>query len=429
MSVNLIDAAKSLFTNDLVSKVSSQLGENESGISKALSGIVPGVFSGLLQKVNTHDGAATVSKMVQDQRNSGILGDLGNYFSPANNDLSNKSSGLLGGLFGGQSDMLSNLISNFSGVKSNSAKSLLSMALPAILALIGKHTSGNEPSAISSLLNSQKDNIRSAMPAGLNIGSLFGGMGDGAAKVVSGTKAYVSDRTTDSVQNSSNKWLMPLLLLIGAGILAYFLLGKGCNKEKDVVINNTDTVQTSTDAEINNTTAINTTGRYDSVTNEYIYNVGNMITIDLPNGAGKLEVGENSTENKLYKFLSDSKTVIDTEKGNWFEFTNVKFKTGSSEITEESTTQLKNLVAISKGFPTAKFKLGGYTDNTGNAANNIALSKKRAEAVVANLKKLGAAAASIDGAEGYGPEWPVADNGTAEGRAQNRRVAVNVKSK
>lgn len=131
----------------------------------------------------------------------------------------------------------------------------------------------------------------------------------------------------------------------------------------------------------------------------------------------------------MYQFLSNTDASLDTVKGNWFEFTNVHFKTGGSQVDSASMVQLTNMAAIAKAFPTAQFKLGGYTDNTGDSAANVVLSKKRAEAVVVLLKKLGASSNSVIGAEGYGPQWPLADNATAEGRAQNRRVAVNVKAK
>ena len=159
----------------------------------------------------------------------------------------------------------------------------------------------------------------------------------------------------------------------------------------------------------------------------YMYDLGKMIAIDLPNGLGIITVGENSTENRVYKFLSDHAATIDTVKGNWFEFTNVRFLTGGSKIDSASSKQLKNVVAFSKAFPAASFKLGGYTDNTGDATANTILSQKRAEAVVAELKKLGASAKAITGAKGYGPQFPIGDNATAEGKAMNRRVAINVK--
>ena len=67
-------------------------------------------------------------------------------------------------------------------------------------------------------------------------------------------------------------------------------------------------------------------GKVDTATGDFIYEAGKMVTIDLPNNAGKLQVGEYSTENKLYHFLADTTQQLDTVKGNWFELTNVKFR-------------------------------------------------------------------------------------------------------
>jgi OmpA-OmpF porin, OOP family len=81
-----------------------------------------------------------------------------------------------------------------------------------------------------------------------------------------------------------------------------------------------------------------------------------------------------------------------------------------------------------KAFPNCNLKMGGYTDNTGNAAANLKLSDSRAKTAMAALTKLGIPATSV-AAEGYGQEHPIADNATAEGRAQNRRVDVRVTKK
>lgn len=175
--------------------------------------------------------------------------------------------------------------------------------------------------------------------------------------------------------------------------------------------------------------ATSAAGKVDAATGDFVYDLGKMVTIDLPNGAGKLEVGENSTENKLYHFLSDKSAALDTVKGNWYELTNVKFKTGGAVIDSSSLVQIKNIAAICKAFPTAQFKVGGYTDNSGDTAKNVALSQKRADVVLGEFKKAGVAAAAFTSAKGYGPEHPIGDNATAEGRAMNRRVAVNVKAK
>jgi OmpA-OmpF porin, OOP family len=439
MSFNLMDAAKSLFTSDMVSKASNYLGESESGVAKAIGGILPSVLGGLVSKASDNAGAGAVAQMAQESHASGITGNLDSFLGNDGGGLLNKGAGMLSGLFGGKLDGLTGLLSNFAGVKSSSVSSLLSMAAPAVLGMIGKHASDNNMGAggIASLLSSQKDNIAAAMPAGLNLNSVLGNFGSNVSNVTSNAASTATDVATNyanqTVEKSggSMKLLLPLLLLAAAAIAAWYFFGKGCNKGADVVADGADTTITKTEeivTEVKNTAAT-AAGTLDSLTGNFNYNLGKMITIDLPNAAGKLEVGEYSTENKLYKFLSDAGSGLDSLKGNWFEFTNVRFKTGGSELTSESMTQLKNMVAITKAYPTAQFKLGGYTDNTGSSAGNIALSQKRADAVAAMLAKLGAGAKSIAGTKGYGPEWPIASNTTPEGRAQNRRVAVNVKSK
>ena len=99
-----------------------------------------------------------------------------------------------------------------------------------------------------------------------------------------------------------------------------------------------------------------------------------------------------------------------------------------STIKPESQVQITNLVEILKAFPNVSLKIGGYTDNVGDAKSNLKLSADRAAAVVAALK-----AAGIDGkrleSEGYGQEHPVASNDTEEGRTQNRRIAARVTAK
>jgi outer membrane protein OmpA-like peptidoglycan-associated protein len=72
--------------------------------------------------------------------------------------------------------------------------------------------------------------------------------------------------------------------------------------------------------------------------------------------------------------------------------------------------------------------LGGYTDNVGKPEANVALSQSRAESVKGQLVKMGIAATRL-AAEGYGEQHPVADNTTAEGRAQNRRIDIRVTKK
>jgi OmpA-OmpF porin, OOP family len=434
MSFNILEAVKSHLTPDLISKATKFLGENESGVAKAMSGILPTVLSGMISKSSAGGaGASEVFNAAKQTHSSGFLGGIGNLFGDGGGMLS-KGLDLAKGLFGHKLDGIINTISSFAGVKSSSVSSLLSMAAPMAAGTLGKHAVENNLDAggLASILSSQKSSIMNMLPGGLSSIAGMLGIGKVSDAVSSVRRERVTTNYSDDTRASGGgmgwlKWLLPLLLAGGIGW--WFLLGgkNSCNSAK---VTNNDSVSINNNT-VNNVNTNNTepAGTIDSVTGNFIYNLGKIITIDLPNNGGKLEVGENSTEAKLVAFLSDAGKTIDTVKGNWFEFTNVKFKTGGTEITDESMAQLKNMVAIANAYPAAQFKIGGYTDNTGKAESNVVLSQNRADAVAAMLKKSGVAANSLVGNKGYGQEHPIGDNATAEGRAMNRRVAVNVKSK
>jgi len=77
---------------------------------------------------------------------------------------------------------------------------------------------------------------------------------------------------------------------------------------------------------------------------------------------------------------------------------------------------------IAKSFGNARIRIQGNTDNTGSKATNLTLSQKRAQAVANYLADEHGFDPNRFVVVGNGPNKPVADNGTAEGRAKNRRT-------
>ena len=100
----------------------------------------------------------------------------------------------------------------------------------------------------------------------------------------------------------------------------------------------------------------------------------------------------------------------------------ILFPTGTSELMPESTPTLKEIAATLKAHPELKVEIQGHTDNVGKPAENMALSDARAASVkTALVDQYGVSATQLT-TKGYGDTKPVADNKTAEGRQNNRRV-------
>lgn len=101
----------------------------------------------------------------------------------------------------------------------------------------------------------------------------------------------------------------------------------------------------------------------------------------------------------------------------------IHFATGKADILPESQSIVAEIVALLSTHPELRVGIEGHTDNVGNAKSNKTLSKNRAIAVVNALVAAGIAKSRLV-PTGYGQEQPIADNGTEEGRALNRRVEI-----
>ena len=99
------------------------------------------------------------------------------------------------------------------------------------------------------------------------------------------------------------------------------------------------------------------------------------------------------------------------------------FAFDSAALTEEGIAQLADVVKSLKANPNVSISVEGHTDSVGPDAYNLRLSQRRAEVVETYLVGKGIAEDRIE-ARGFGESKPIADNNTAEGRAENRRVEI-----
>lgn len=104
---------------------------------------------------------------------------------------------------------------------------------------------------------------------------------------------------------------------------------------------------------------------------------------------------------------------------------NITFDTGSSVIMGGFTNVLDSVALVAKEFDKTLMQVNGYTDSTGSFQTNQKLSEERAGSVARYLMNQGVASSRIR-STGFGPRDPIADNSTASGRAQNRRVEIQL---
>jgi OOP family OmpA-OmpF porin len=101
------------------------------------------------------------------------------------------------------------------------------------------------------------------------------------------------------------------------------------------------------------------------------------------------------------------------------------FNSGKSSFQQQTFPVLQSITAILKEYPDSKFSIDGHTDSDGKDATNQKLSEDRAKAVKDYLVTSGIAEGRLTSA-GYGETKPIDNNTTKAGKANNRRVEVNL---
>jgi hypothetical protein len=264
-----------LGSGNTASSIASLLGLSQDQTKRATSAAVPSLLAGLTGLASTPQGAERLADTISRQ-DSGFLDNLTGALSGQGPRLAEQGSGLLGSLMGpGITSKLGGVLSRFTGVGEGATGKLLGMLMPIVLGFLGKQqkSMGLNAGGLANLLSGQKDNIRSAMPAGLESalssalpgGQLFGGVDTRTAPQQQARSTYqesgyrsepttewgshdvYADRTRKT--GGAAKWALPLLLGL-AGLAALLLWSnRGRDRTRETVRTDavrTDTVRTET---------------------------------------------------------------------------------------------------------------------------------------------------------------------------------------
>jgi len=418
MSTNLIAQIINEFRGDTLNGVASALGETPAKTQTALGGVVPALIGGLAANASSDQGHSLLNIIKGNKLDSGSFTDVASAVKAPGgiNTLLSMGRPLMDSLFGVRVGGITDWVSSLSGISRSSSSSLLGLALPLVLGQIGKRVmgSGGGASSLMNLLGEQRQFLQEA-PAGL-----AGVLGDAGTRHV---ETYVTESRRPAAaaaayqasprRSASWLWALPLLALIP--LLLYFLARR--NDEPARQVQTTPTQQTEQPRAVPDAPRVIPPGG--------TAGLGAFIERTLPDNVA-LRIPPNGVENKLIGYIQDPRQTVSTE--TWFSFDRLEFEPDSATLLPSASEQLQNIAAIMKAYPAVRVKIGGYTDNSGDPAYNLKLSRDRAEAAMNGIASQGVDRSRME-AEGYGEAHPIADNATPQGRQRNRRIDIRVTNK
>lgn len=394
---SLLDSLKDRISPEVVRGLASNLGESTDSVQHALQTGSVAMLATLASKAQDSGFLSQIMNLISSSSARSAMGAAAGGGSSVTSNAPQAGGTFLNMLFGGNLSAIQSKIAEVSGMRASSAGTILASAAPMVLgALTSKvNAEGLTASGLGSMLSAELPRLRSFLPAGFSIPGLSS---------VAPQVAYARDE----VRAKAAGWLWPAVIL---GVLLLAALIWFFNRNNSV--NNAAATVSNAAPQAGNAVANGAAS------------LGAFFQTSLPGGI-VLNIPQNGVENKLLIFIKDPTTQANSD--TWFDFDRLLFDTNAATLQPSSQEQLQNIANILKAYPNVRIRIGGYTDNQGDAAANLKLSQDRADNVMQQIIVLGVDPSRMD-AKGYGEDHPVADNATDAGRAQNRRISMRVTQK
>jgi outer membrane protein OmpA-like peptidoglycan-associated protein len=369
MANSFLSSIIGMLDSQTVDRIAASLGVPGQSVSQGLRSSIAAVLASLASKSEDSHALRGMLDLNPSSLADTTLADITRAAADPNSSLIAGGKRVLSGLFGKLEAGVTEAVGTASGLRYAASSTLLAMVAPWVLSFMNQRVraEGLSMTGLGNLLEHEVGAIRNALPAGLI--SLFWRPSE--APVASPIAAQAVKK-----ESSSLRWLVPLLVLAALIPAIAWLVNRLKVSPSQV----------------------------------------SRVTLPAPNLGSANRVASEAS-----RIATDS---IDTLK-NRLKESILRFETGSAALLPESEAKLNQIASTLKAYPDIHITVSGYTDSVGSAEKNQELSRQRADSVVAALVRRGVSSDRLSAA-GHGQDDPIADNSTSTGRAQNRRVAVDV---
>lgn len=275
MSANLISSIAQVLGSNVIARIASSLGIDRSQADKAVQAGVPGLLAAIVSLVSRPGGASALNGAIAQQQPA-LLSNLSNVVGgPTQNSLIDGGMSTLNSLLGSSTtSLLTNAVGQYVGLGGNASKNLLGLLAPVVMGVLGQEQrkNGLDADGLADLLESQKDNITRALPAGFSkylggTGILDSLMGDERAASTAATSARPGFTTSSAgryavdpnASSSQWRWVLPALAVLALLGIAWNLR-TGSSPEQTAVTTPPATTETPAASGANTATAPSSTG-------------------------------------------------------------------------------------------------------------------------------------------------------------------------